>query len=110
MDYGKLIEYAGRISVGVLLILILFAGSQGFWVYGSQYREAIAERDTWKELALKGTKVASQAVQHNRALTGPPPVLPSLPKNPSPQSVNAALEFLNQQSKFVTEPEEPNVK
>lgn len=102
MDYNKLIEYGGRISVGVLLIVILFAGTQGYWVFGSQYREMIEDRNTWKELALKGTRVAEQATR--TTIGRPPNVKNPLPSNPTPADVSARLETLSRKTAYVTEP------
>jgi hypothetical protein len=47
------------------LILILWAGARGDWVYGWYHRRTIAalekDRDEWKMIALRGVKVAAKA-------------------------------------------------
>jgi hypothetical protein len=53
MDMSKAIEYVGRIGVAGLVTAILFLGQAGFWVYGTTYKEALAQRDEWKAIALK---------------------------------------------------------
>jgi hypothetical protein len=105
MDYGKILEYAGRISVGVLLLIILWAGSAGYWVFGSQYKDVVADRDVWKELALKATQVAERTT----VKLGVPP-LPPLARASSPADVEDRLATLNSRVKYMTEPAEETQK
>jgi hypothetical protein len=107
MDYGKILEYAGRISVGVLLLIILWAGSAGYWVFGSQYKDVVADRDVWKELALKATQVAERTTVK---LGGNEVPLPSLTKSASPADVEDRLATLNSRVKYMTEPAEETQK
>lgn len=93
MDYSKFIDIGSKISLAVVLMAIIYGGSTGFWVYGSQYEEMKQQRDIWKDLALKGVKVAEQFSP--KMMTGPPSINP-LPDDPTPQEVQAKLDRLNQ--------------
>lgn len=46
-----------------LLIVILYGGSKGWWVYGSHFRTMQQERDKWEALALSTTSLAERAVE-----------------------------------------------
>lgn len=45
-----------------LLLVILLSGAKGKWVFGHQYDELRKERDQWRDLALKATGAAQDAV------------------------------------------------
>src|SRR5688572_11589929 len=58
-----------NVSIGVLLIAILYLGMNGQWVFGKDYEEmkasyerqlstALAERDRWEKLAIEGLVTA----------------------------------------------------
>lgn len=102
MDYTKLIDIGSKVSLAVVLMVILYGGVTGYWVAGSTYQDVVKERDTWKELALKGTKVAEQAA--HTLITGPQDAQPPLPSNASPAEVNARLEVLRNKTAYKTEP------
>lgn len=46
-----------------LLIVVLWTGARGLWVFGHVYSELLADRDRWRDLALKGTDLADSALQ-----------------------------------------------
>lgn len=48
----------------VFALVILWAGVKRYWVFGWAYTACIAERDEWKEVALRGTTIAERAVTH----------------------------------------------
>lgn len=48
----------GPFSSLVLVLLILYGGRARWWVFGWYAAEVVKERDEWKEVALRGTKVA----------------------------------------------------
>lgn len=56
----KAVSDAGIIG---LLIVFVIGGVRKWWVFGWMYRELEAERDVWKELALKGTKLTGAAIK-----------------------------------------------
>lgn len=102
MDYTKLIDIASKVSLAVVLLALLYLGSTGYWVFGSQYKDMVAQRDEWKALALKGTKVAQQASEH--FITGPPEAMPPLAASAKPEDVAARLNKLDEKTKFSSEP------
>lgn len=103
MDYGKLIDIGSKVSLAVVLIVIIYTGSLGMWVFGTQYKEMTADRDTWKQLALQGTKVAQQAARPVIG-AGPTRELTPLPANPTPDDVRYRLRVIQQRSAYLTEP------
>ena len=46
----------------VALIIIIFTGVRKIWVFGWYAKEMKADRDEWKEAALRGTRVAERVV------------------------------------------------
>lgn len=46
----------------VALLIIIFTGMKGMWVFGWYVRELRDDRDEWKEAALRGTRVAERVV------------------------------------------------
>jgi len=48
----------GPFGTLVLALLILYGGWKRWWVFGWHYNEVVKEKDEWKEVALRGTKVA----------------------------------------------------
>lgn len=46
-----------------LLVAILIGGFRRWWVFGWHYDAVCKERDEWKQLALRGTVIAGQAVE-----------------------------------------------
>ena len=52
------------IKGGIIGILgfALFAGYSGMFVWGSEYRDLRAERDSWRKLALSGTNLSKEAI------------------------------------------------
>lgn len=51
----------GPFSSLVLVLLILYGGRARWWVFGWYAAEVVKERDEWKEVALRGTKIAEVA-------------------------------------------------
>jgi hypothetical protein len=58
---GSMAEWIGRASATTLVCLALLGYFGGFWVSGSQYREAKADAVEWKKLAIEGLKTAEDA-------------------------------------------------
>lgn len=46
----------------VALLIIIYTGIKKIWVFGWYAREVRADRDEWKEAALRGTRVAERVV------------------------------------------------
>lgn len=76
MDFSKISEYVGRVSVATLLASILIAQQMGYWVDGQTHRQMVAERDEWKSIALKATHLASNEGPHVTGMM-PPTVSPN---------------------------------
>lgn len=59
-----LIENWDSITVGILLVIILYGGSRKdpWWVFGREFKDLTKDRDEWKDLALAGTGIAQSAV------------------------------------------------
>jgi hypothetical protein len=45
-----------------LLIVVLWTGARGMWVFGKTHNELLEDRNYWRDLALKGTDLADKAV------------------------------------------------
>lgn len=61
----------GPAGVTVLLLLITFGGWKKWWVFGWQYKDMEAEKNEWKEAALRGTRVAERVVTaHEKSVRG----------------------------------------
>lgn len=53
----------GPAGVTVLVLVLMFTGWKGLWVFGWQYKDMKQDRDEWKEAALRGTRVAERAIE-----------------------------------------------
>lgn len=51
-----------------LLIVILYTGSRGKWVFGHQHDDLKRERDQWRTLALQAMGAAKDAVSIGESL------------------------------------------
>jgi hypothetical protein len=47
-------------------MFIIVAGARQYWVWGWLYREAIKDRDSWKRIALSGTRLLETAAEKTR--------------------------------------------
>jgi hypothetical protein len=73
VDYAKLIDLASKVSLAVVLMIIIAGGVTGYWVPGTTYREALDEKNQWRDLALKGTKLAEAGAPFSvKMMAGPP--------------------------------------
>lgn len=64
----------GPLGTLVLALVIIVTGMKCKWVFGWQYKKLEADKDEWKQAALRGTYVAERAtqalVQHAEKETG----------------------------------------
>lgn len=51
-----------RVSIVALVIAILGAGFKKLWVWGYQLSDMTADRDFWRDAALKTMRVAEKSV------------------------------------------------
>jgi hypothetical protein len=51
------------ISMIGVLILIIWAGHKGIWVYGKMYDAKVKECERWQDLALNGLNLADRATK-----------------------------------------------
>jgi hypothetical protein len=103
MDYAKILDLASKISLASLLILILLGGYQGVWIYGSTYREMVADRDEWKHLAMEGAHLATKASA--LSIRGISLVEPKdLTVSSSKEDVNQVLEVVRNRTHYMSEP------
>lgn len=76
-----LLDYLSRASIVTFLIIIVYGGYKRWWVFGWVYREKIEEltatkveytinfnairdeKNAWRETALKGASIATQAFE-----------------------------------------------
>jgi len=49
--------------VAVILAFVLFAGFQGWWVFGATYKEVESQRDEFKAIAFNCTGIVTTAAQ-----------------------------------------------
>lgn len=75
---GILLDYLSRASVVTFLILVVYGGYKKWWVWGWLYNEKTdeienlrKESNAWRETALKGANVATQAFDQIRELNKP---------------------------------------
>lgn len=61
-----------RLGLIGLLLIILIGGSRGWWVFGRTYNELVKDRDLYRDLALRGTRLAEQASNTVATLTSDP--------------------------------------
>jgi hypothetical protein len=59
-DIVTLVTGPGGALIGAVFIII--AAFRGWWYTGRQYEKLEAEKDEWKEAALRGTYVAERLV------------------------------------------------
>ena len=62
MDSEALTVLASRLDLVAVLVLALFTGSRGAWVWGWVYAQMVRDRDDWKAMALSGTIIADRTV------------------------------------------------
>ena len=62
MDITALYELINKGGVGALLLIIVVAGIKRCWVPGWLYRQILKERDEWKQLALRGSSLATRII------------------------------------------------
>lgn len=55
-------QLLGPAGLLVFLLFVLFAGWRRWWVYGSALDEMTKDRDEWKRLALRGTRVVEKTL------------------------------------------------
>jgi hypothetical protein len=60
------------VSLGTLLLVILWGSYKQIWTWGRDLNAMTADRDEWKKLALQSLGAAEKAVQHAARLSGPP--------------------------------------
>ena len=62
MDITALYELINKGGVVALLLIIVVAGIKRYWVPGWLYRQILKERDEWKQLALRGSSLATRII------------------------------------------------
>jgi hypothetical protein len=60
MDLWDVIDKGGVIGI---LVALIIAGARQYLVFGWLYREAVREKDEWKSLALKGTRLLEKVAE-----------------------------------------------
>lgn len=58
----EIVQVISNTGLVGLLIIIVWGGAKGWWVYGREYKEMKQDRDEWKEAALSGTTIAERAI------------------------------------------------
>ena len=103
MDTKSLASFVtGGGFVGLLAFVIL-SGSQGYWVYGSQYADAKIDRDQWKALAINATR-AGEKLSPTISVMGAdrPPFAPA-PLGTSPQDIAERVQNLQKKAENKTQ-------
>jgi hypothetical protein len=106
-------EWIGRISAPSLLAIALGTYMSGLWVSAgelhrlqdaanAQVADAKADRDQWKQLALKGATVATEATNHTIQGVRKPEAPPA--PNSDKDSIHKFLDRLSAKVKNTTEP------
>lgn len=63
MTLADLFELAHTSGLAFVYFLIIYGGYKQWWVWGWLYKQAIQERDQWKDAALKSTSLAETFVK-----------------------------------------------
>lgn len=63
LDLSALLPYLERGGVLGILVLIVVTGMKQVWVWGWQYRQAVAEREEWKARWIKAAELAEKSVR-----------------------------------------------
>lgn len=74
-----LLQYLRDGGIIGLLLLAFVGGFKRWWVFGWHYDSVCRERDEWKQLALRGTVIAGQAVELATTSTSKGSALPPGP-------------------------------
>lgn len=98
MDYTKLSENVSKLGLVTILLLAIFAGFQGYWVFGTTYQAAIADRDQWKTMALKALHVGEAANSRFVGSASLPPAA-SGPDDETPEAVRYRIRDLEAKTK-----------
>lgn len=61
-ELSPLIELISKGGLAIVSILIFYGGYKRMWVWGYQLADMERDRDQWRDLALKGTNLATRAV------------------------------------------------
>jgi hypothetical protein len=62
VDIEQILKIVQTAGVTGLLLVILWGGAKGVWVWGYLYRQERAEKEAWMLRALRGTSLAERAV------------------------------------------------
>lgn len=62
-DPLEILDLLDRFGVLGLLVVILYGGVRGWWVFGWVYQDKLRQAEEWKRLALHGTAVIERAVK-----------------------------------------------
>ena len=96
MDFTKLTENLSKASLAAVLVAEMWAGMQGYWVFGSTYKDMVAQRDLaatqrdqWEQTAVKAL-TAGEA--HQSRITGVPNYAETHPSIETAKQRVAALE------------------
>lgn len=87
----KVMEYINKGGIIAVLVGILATGYQGYWCWGSTLAKTEADRDTWKQLALRGTALAEDTANFPRVIGMTPPAPQA---NATPADVRSRLDVI----------------
>ena len=59
-ELQPIFDYADRLGVVAMLIVIILGGFRGWWVWGRDYKKMEQEKNDWRNLALSGTELADR--------------------------------------------------
>jgi hypothetical protein len=94
--FDKIIDYVSKGGVITVLLGILLAGQQGIWVWGTTLTKAETERDTWKQLALQGSRLAEEAATRPTRVIGMAPPLSVSASQVKPLDISDRLSQLEE--------------
>lgn len=63
MGESEILKIILQGGVAPLLLIIVWTGAKGYWVFGREMRQCQQDRDEWKELALNGTSLARRSIE-----------------------------------------------
>ena len=66
MTLAQVFDYASKLTVTAMLIVVIVGGYRKWWVWGYQWRDMKAERDEYRDLFHRSIGVFSEVITGQR--------------------------------------------
>lgn len=61
-ELSSIVDLIAKGGFPSVMVIIMYGGHKKWWVFGWQFHAMQADRDMWRETALKGMQIANKAV------------------------------------------------